>query len=181
MAVFDFHFCSSLSYITHLEADFLVSIYVFACVCVCVCVCVCMCVRACVCLAVSLSIFMHQRHLIFQRTTTTMVSSCSPYKQTYPCLQMKTNIDEIKLGEEYLISELNVWIKLCCLYWIKPVGIGSMSSIWENRGRKTFLFSVHCFSSVFSILLLAFTFCPCVCVSLVLWVLIRWDGSIGFN
>lgn len=98
-------------------------------------ICVCLCVR--VCLSVSLSTFMQKRYLIFY-CTSTMVSSCSPYKQTHHCLQMKTNIDEIKLGKEYLISELNVWIKLGFLYWIKPVGIGSMSSIWERRGEKAF-------------------------------------------
>lgn len=80
-----------------------------------------------VCLSVSLSTFMHKRHFVFQHTAT-MVSSCSSHKQTH-CLQMKTNIDKIQLGKEYLISELNVWIKLGFLYCIKPVGIGSMSSI----------------------------------------------------
>lgn len=81
--------------------------------------------------------------------TSTMVSSCSSYKQTYPCLQMKTNIDEIKLGREYLISELHVWIKLGFLYWIKPVGIGSMSSIWENRRGKKCPFVLLFFSLIF--------------------------------
>lgn len=57
-----------------------------------------------------------------------------------PRLQTKTNIYEIKLGRKYLISELNVWIKLGFLHWMKPVSIGSMSSIWENRRRKTFSF-----------------------------------------
>lgn len=102
--------------------------------------CVFACVWVCVCLSGSVSTLMHQRHLIYQ-CTTAMVSFCSPYKQTCPCLQMKTNIDEIKLEKEYLISELNIWIKLGCLYWIKPVGIGSTSSKWENRGVKNiFLF-----------------------------------------
>lgn len=125
LVVLDFHCISSLSYITHLEVDVLVSS-----------MCVCLCVSVCVLVCFGLSTLMHKRYLIFQ-CTTTMVSS---YKQTHPCLQMKTNIDEIKLGKEYLISELNAWIKLGFLYWIKPVGIGSISSIWENRGGKTFSF-----------------------------------------
>lgn len=117
--------------------------------------CVFACAWVCVCLAVSLSTFVHKRRLIFQ-CTTTMFSSCSPYKQTHPCLQMKTNIDEIKLGKEYLISELNVWIKLGFLYWIKPVSIGSMSSIWENREGKTF--SVFCALLFFCFIYFLFTF-----------------------
>lgn len=73
-----------------------------------------------------------------------MVSSCSPCKQTQPCLQMKTNIDEIKLGKEYLISELNVWIKL---------GL-SLLSLWvleachhyeKTEEGKTFFFLCYLF------------------------------------
>lgn len=137
---------------------------------------VCLLMCECVCLSLSLSTFVHKRHLIFH-STTTMVSSCSPYKQTHPCLQMKTNIDEIKLGKEYLISELNVWIKLGFLYWIKHVGIGSMSSIWENRRQKTYSFFCALFSFAMCTLLhfLVFTFCPCICVILVFLFIIRLD------
>lgn len=98
-----------------------------------------LCTCVCVCLSVLLSTMVHQQYLIFH-CTSTIASSSSRYKQTQPCLQMKINIDEIKLGKEYLISELNVWIKLGFLYWIKPVGIGSISSIWENIAGKYFFF-----------------------------------------
>lgn len=54
--------------------------------------------------------------------SSTMVPYCSLDKQTYLCVQMKTNIDEIKLAREYWIYELNVWIRLGFLYWIKDEG-----------------------------------------------------------
>lgn len=52
--------------------------------------------------------------------SSTMVPYCTSDKQTYLCVQMKTNIDEIKLAREYWIYDLNVWIRLGFLYWIKP-------------------------------------------------------------
>lgn len=54
--------------------------------------------------------------------SSTMVPYCTLDKQTYLCVQMKTNIDEIKLAREYWIYELNVWIRLGFLYWIKDEG-----------------------------------------------------------
>lgn len=88
--------CSiTIFYITHLQVDVLIS-------------------GMCVYLRVWDCFIVHSgawENLIFQCSTAT-VSSSSPYKQTHSCLQMKTNIDGIKLGKEYLISELNVWIKL---------------------------------------------------------------------
>lgn len=136
---FNFHFCLSLSYITYLEAEALVS---SVCVCLCVCVCPFHCLHSC------------KRDILFSFSP--WFPSCSPHKQTHACLQMKTNIDEIKLEKEYLISELNVWIKLGFLYWIKPVGI---SSIWENRGEKNiFLFDALLSCHHFYLYLL---FSPC--------------------
>lgn len=77
-----------------------------------------------------------------------MVPYCTSDKQTYLRMQMKTNIDEIKLAREYWICDLNVWIRLGFLDWIKDAGIRSISSIWENRKEwrdSSFPFSVYCF------------------------------------
>lgn len=88
--------------------------------------------------------------------SSTMVPYCSSEKQTYLCLQMKTNIDEIKLAREYWIYELNVWIRLGFLYWIKDEGSRSISSIWENRKEQResiFPFSEYCFYIIFHTLI----------------------------
>lgn len=83
---FSFLFCSSPSYIIHLETN--VSVFKF--------------VRRALpgCL-----------HSHIKRPPPRFPLAAYTNKHT-PCLQMETNIDEIKLGREYLISELHVWIKL---------------------------------------------------------------------